>query len=127
MLVAVPVAEEDRLAAMGRVAPAPVPLIALIDTGASVSAIPRSVARALGVEPVDSMMVEGYDGVVQRQPVYEVRFFSAQDAVAMKVRVLGLADVERPIESVVGRDVLAQCRLEYDGFHGRFALAVLSP
>jgi hypothetical protein len=35
--------------------------------------------------------------------------------------------VEMPVECVLGRDARAQCLLRYDGFHGRFDLAILGP
>lgn len=127
VLVAVSVEEEDRRSGQGRVAPAPVPIVALIDTGASVSAIPESVVRSLGLDQRSVMVVEGYDGVARRHPVYDVRFVSTQGSVAMKVRPIAIEDPGRPIESIIGRDALAQCLLRYDGFHGRFDLAVLGP
>jgi hypothetical protein len=127
LLVAVSVPEEDRLAALGRVAPAPVRIVALVDTGASISAIPEGVVATLGLDQRDVKVVEGYDGAVRRHPAYDVRFVSTQGGVAMKVRPIAIADTDRPVESVIGRDVLAQCLLRYDGYHGRFDLAIVGP
>ena len=127
LLVAVSVEEEDRLAALGRVAPAPVAIEALIDTGASSSTVPLEVAESMGLRPVDSMMVEGYAGAVRRLSVFALRFLSRSGDVPIHVRAIAIPQTDRPIESVVGRDALSQCLFRYDGFHGKFDLAVLGP
>jgi len=42
---------------------------ALVDTGASLSVIPRSIARRLGLSPFKSYSVEFADGRIRRLPV----------------------------------------------------------
>lgn len=91
------------------------------------SAIPEDVASRLRISPISTKMVEGYDGRLQRHPVYDVRLMAAGGGPQVKVRPIAIARSERAIESVVGRDVLAQCRLRYNGLTGEVELDVVGP
>jgi predicted aspartyl protease len=45
-------------------------LLALVDTGADCTLVPRSVARQLGLPRVDRLSLEGIDGVARWAPVH---------------------------------------------------------
>ncbi len=75
------VAEADRRAldAIGEPIPAPVKGRALIDTGASISAVRTEIAERLGLHMVGDVPLVGQSGVSNRAPVYygEIRFSGA--------------------------------------------------
>ncbi|MFO0810702.1 MAG: hypothetical protein U0746_18900 [Gemmataceae bacterium] len=117
--------------AKGRPIPQPVSLTALIDTGAEVTCIDALAARPLrsagrrAVVPVNTPAAGG----LSYQMTYELRLTvlhpsgqSADNLVLPDLLVAELPLNALGIEVLLGRDVLALCRLDYDGQRGTFAL-----
>jgi len=71
--VHVPNALAAQLAQAGQTVPSPVSGLALIDTGASISAVDDSIIQSLGVSPVGIATVKTPSGAA-RQNQYPVRF-----------------------------------------------------
>lgn len=114
----------ERLRAEGRPAAAPITVRALVDTGATVSAIENSAARRLGLVRTGTISLAGVGGVTE-QPVYAAAVdfpglgISSQDPIRLAGADLG----SREFEFLLGRDVLERLVFEYDGPGGAFSLA----
>ena len=96
---------------------------ALVDTGASRTAIAPAVVRALGLQPVGLVLVSTPSTT---EPVV-MRRFDVSLELPNGLRVIAPAVVEAPvggqeIQCLIGRDVLAAAVLVYDGRAGEFSL-----
>ncbi len=130
--IELPTVLADTLRQQGAAIPSPVSGIALIDTGASVSAVDVAIARRLGMQPVGIVSV-GTAGGTQQQEAYPARFtFPGTTLPAMDFgQVLGAdlsgqlipGPVSGPLVALLGRDVLQRCILIYNGPMGSFVLA----
>jgi hypothetical protein len=111
--------------------PAPVPIRALVDTGASCSCVDPSVLTSLGLTPTGSARINtpsnGSEPV--DLPQYDVALiippatpgqspliFPIIPVVASQLRAQG-------IEALIGRDILSHCILVYNGTVNFFSLA----
>jgi hypothetical protein len=111
--------------------PTPVVGVALIDTGASITAIDGSVVTQLGLNPNGVAMV-GTAGGPQQQSTFQARFsFPGTPLLGFEhARVLGcdLAGQtvlnQQPIVALIGRDILSRCVLVYNGSAGVFSLSM---
>lgn len=111
----------------------PVPALqvarALIDTGASGSVVDPSITSALGLSPVSFMGVHtpSTQGAAVQQPVYDVSIWLYHRPTkhvwqrSLPVCCAGLK--VQGTDMLIGRDVLKECLLVYDGGAGRYALA----
>lgn len=115
----------------GRATPPPVEVPTLIDTGAEQTVIDRSVLNQLGVAPKQFGTVNAPAlGGFKPSPLNDVSLqvlhasggaanhltFDEIEIVELHVSTLGY-------QAVLGRDVLAQCVLIYDGTTNSFTLA----
>lgn len=114
-----------RLSQQGQPPPAPQTGLALIDTGASLSAVDDEVIRTLGIAPVGQTQIHTAGGIVSR-PLYPARFsFPGTDLPPITFRrVAGSALQSQGVVALLGRDVLANFILIYSGPTGTFSLAV---
>lgn len=119
--VGVTEARQKALAAAGETVPSMVPARMLIDTGASGTVIDPCVLQQLGISP--SGMIEAHTpstqaGKPHMMAQYDVRLAVANhqshrffDAVAVTEAHLA----HQGIEGLIGRDILAECVLVYNG------------
>lgn len=123
--ITIPATLLRRLTQQGHPLPAPQSGVALIDTGASLSAVDDGVVRALGVAPVGQTQIHTAGGIVFL-PLYPVRFsFPGIGLPAITFRrVVGSPLQSQGIVALLGRDVLANFILVYNGPAGTFSLAV---
>lgn len=96
--------------------------MALVDTGASVTAIDVSLAQRLGL-PVTGEIDIAHAGGISKQPVYSALFripdpFVEWDPMAVSGSTLSGA----PFQILIGRNVLCSMTLSYDGKSGRFSM-----
>lgn len=128
--IEVPKVLAARLESEGKAVPPPATGIALIDTGATISAVTRSVIDALGLQPIRTVSVGHADGVAE-QGVFTVQWaFPGTDLPRLITSALG-ANLERHtmplpqgrIIALVGRDILASCILIYNGRTASYSLA----
>jgi predicted aspartyl protease len=102
---------------------APVPVSALVDTGAASTVISPETAKLLGLRSVGAVSVHTpttVDPVLCRQfhvNVYLSAIFAIENIVAIEAPLTG-----QPFQSLIGRDVLSRGVLTYDGVHNRFRL-----
>lgn len=106
----------------GASSPRPWPLLAMVDTGASLSAIDASVARAMGLPQTGTSRVAGATGVANL-PVHAASVV-LRDAGARfdPVRLAGIALQGTGFHLLLGRDILSDLNLDYRGPAGSFAL-----
>lgn len=115
----------------GQVPPSPVTGIALIDTGASVSAVDEAALRQLTVQPTGIVTV-GTAGGQQQQAVYPARFvFPGSGLPSFELsEVLGADLTGQTIPgptpgslvALFGRDILSRFVFIYNGLTGTFTL-----
>jgi hypothetical protein len=137
--VHVPTALAELLAASGRPVPAPVTGFALIDTGATNTCVDDAILQKLGVSTIGIGTALTAAGPAP-QRIYPARLefpgegldleFSSVAGVNLTGQVLQMAGAtsgstqDVPIVVLVGRDVLMNCVLIYNGAGGFFTLAV---
>lgn len=106
----------------GKTPQAPEEIIAMIDTGASISAIDQGVAARLGLVQTGSIQVGGVGGMSQ-QPVFAAALEIPDAGVTFDPLMLSGAQLGAPdFQMLVGRNLLCQMILTYDGANGQFAL-----
>jgi hypothetical protein len=114
-------AAETAIANAGEPIPAPIKGTALIDTGASHSAVRSGLLRPLNLHPVGVMPVTGVTGKAVPSPVYAVRITLPQgwaDTTVCEVPLHG-----QNIDALIGRDILRYCILIYQGPTMQFTLS----
>ncbi len=113
--------------------PAPVAGLALIDTGASISAVDAGVIQGLGVQQVGVASVGGVGGVAQhalfpcRLVFPGVPFPPIDFASIVAAPLVGIGSVQAPGQrtiALVGRDLLQHFILIYNGPGATVSLAV---
>lgn len=131
VLVEVPTALAASLATQKQQLPKPVPGLALVDTGATASAVDLQVIQQLGVQPVSVANVATPTGA-QSRPLFPGRFtFPGTNVPAMDFQALIGADLSlqkihgmaAPLVALLGRDILKHFVLVYNGPSGWWSLS----
>jgi len=121
--VGIPTALARQMEAQGQTPPPPEEIPALVDTGASITAINVATAQRLGLQVTGSIQVGGATGVAD-QPQYAALFRIPDPFVEWDPMTLTGAQLSgTPFEILVGRNVLCSMLLAYDGKQGRFSLS----
>ena len=120
--VGIPASLKAQLEAKGQSVPIPEEIPALVDTGASITAISIETGQRLGLPVTGSVQIGGATGVAQ-QPVYGA-FLRITDPFVEydPIRLAGANLTGVPFQMLIGRDVLCKMLLAYDGKRGRFTL-----
>jgi predicted aspartyl protease len=123
--ISIPQTLQRRLTQQGQSPPAPQNGLALIDTGASLSAVDDEAIRTLGMAPVGQTQIHTAGGIVAR-PLYPARFsFPGTDLPPLTFRrVASSALQSQGVIALLGRDMLANFILIYNGPAGTFSLSV---
>jgi len=113
------------LSQQGKPIPKPVHGLALIDTGASVTAVDDSVITSLGVQPIGVTTVHTPSGSAQ-QNQYAVRFMFPGSGLPELSGAQAIGSILRPqgIVALIGRDALSSIILVYNGPVGMITLAI---
>lgn len=124
-------ARQDALKGLGTSIPSPIPIRALVDTGASCTCVDPTILAQLGLTPTGSLpmmtpstgtqphMADQYDigliipGATQGDPPYII------ETLPVVCSVLAV----QGIHALIGRDILAGCFMAYNGTAGFFTLA----
>jgi hypothetical protein len=132
VLIEIPSALADRLQQSGQTIPSPASGLALVDTGASVSAVDAGCIQQLGVQPVGIVTV-GTAAGPQQQMLYPGRFsFPGTNLPSIDFSSLLGADLAAqgvdgprggPLVALLGRDLLEHFVLVYNGLQGLSTLA----
>jgi hypothetical protein len=108
--------------------PAPINGWALIDTGATKTSLDITTIRSLGVSAV-GVTTLGTAGGASQHPLFPARFrfpaeqFEREYSSAVGVDLSGQQVLGQNLIVLVGRDLLADCVLIYNGHGGFFTLA----
>ena len=120
----VPSALAKQLAATGARVPTPVTGTALIDTGATRSAIDRTVVTRLGLNPVGLVTLGTAAGPIP-QALYPVRLIIQQMNFPAEFESVTGCDLSgTDLIMLIGRDVLRVSMSVYDGNSGQYSLAI---
>lgn len=115
----------EQLLQRGEAVPEPVAGLALIDTGASVTCIDEPTALAMGLVAIDVASMASASEASSERGVYPI----AVEITAVPLRIdaprsVGAALASQGLLLLIGRDVLRNCLLVYNGSTGQFSLAV---
>ncbi len=120
--VAVPTALENQLRQAGQPIPTPISGNAIIDTGATFSAVDDALLQRLGVSPI-GLSPTGTAGGPAQLNVYPARFILPGGIQVGFSRVTGVHLTGQPMIALIGRDVLSSMVLVYNGPLGIVTLA----
>lgn len=114
-------------ARMGRIIPEPICGLALIDTGASSSAVDESVCEKMGL-PITGKIKMGHVAGWAERYCYPIKIaFPGTSIPTMSnynvVSSVLTSEGEPPVILLLGRDILAKMRFVYNGIAGRIELA----
>ncbi len=110
------------LEAQGQTVPPPEEIPALVDTGASITAIHVATAERLGLPVTGSAQIGGATGI-STQPVYTAMLRIPDPFIEYDPIQLSGAQLSNvPFEMLIGRNILCKMLLAYDGRKGRFSL-----
>mgnify|MGYP001564370801 CR=1 FL=1 len=104
--------------------PSPLTGMGLIDTGASITAVDVSIIQQLSIQPVGISNVFTPQGSAQQElfPI-KLAFVGTQITINFS-SVLGSELINQGIIALLGRDVLSNCILIYNGTAGHFSLSM---
>jgi len=102
--------------------PDPVPIKAMIDTGATGSVLQPEIAQRLGLQPVGAVTISTPSSENVPCYQYSVRLLFP-DNVIVEAIVVEAPLRGQLIQCLVGRDVLAHCVLVYTGYINQFTLS----
>lgn len=120
--ISLPDALVDQLNQQGQPVPSNIEGDALVDTGASCSAIDHSVCQQLNLQPIGITTI-GHAGGEMQTNQYPVRFIFPN----LTVEFGPVIEVELApynIKAIIGRDLLSQFMLIYNGPANRFLLTI---
>lgn len=114
----------------GRPIPGPVVTKGLVDTGASCTNIDPNIVAALALEPVGEVSMitpsTGATPITVNQYDIGVTIYASLEQVPMRIPVLPVAQAplqNQGFEVLIGRDILAQCVLVYNGAMSQYTLS----
>jgi len=107
---------------------APVTIQAMIDTGASISTINAQVAQNAGLQQTGSTQLGGVGGV-QDSAIYAAAITMSDYGVTVNpVQVASVpGQLPAPADMLIGRDILENLVLNWDGSQGAFTLTQGAP
>jgi hypothetical protein len=114
-----------QLIQQGLTVPQPVSGVALIDTGAFATCVDEALAQQLHLPVVDVVQIASASHPGNPQNVFPVLIEIAGLPISFNVpRAIGAPLAGLGIQALIGRDVLEQCTLFYNGISGEITLAI---
>lgn len=128
ILVGVTKPRAEMLKKDGKTEPQPVQVRGLVDTGASCTAIDPDVLKQLGLDPKGTTQIQtpSTGKLPHTCNQYDVSLYLPHPSVVFRIPALPVIESclsNQGIGALIGRDVLANCFLFYNGAVNRFALA----
>jgi len=114
--------EEASLRAAGQPISPPFSTTALIDTGASHTAVHPMILHHLGVTQTGAALVAVPGHPHANRPLYDVRVTLGTHRTAFAVQVAKIVPATHTVAVLLGRDILRNGALLYDGENGAFSL-----
>jgi hypothetical protein len=112
------------LRSLGQSVSAPISALAPIDTGASRTVVRDDLIQRLGLQPTGSAFVATPSSAPAPYPEYIVRL-EIPSATAFDIRVIAIPLHDPAVQCLIGRDILRQFVLVYNGPAGSCSLAIL--
>lgn len=113
------------LQAAGKPVPSPVSGIALVDTGATTTCIDGETAVQMGLASNGTAKMSSASHNETECLTYPVKlFFPSWNAQLDSQKAMGVAIKRQGIIALIGRDLLQNCMLVYNGPDGSFTIAV---
>ena len=130
-LVGVSQARKNSLEGSGLPVPAPSQILGLVDTGASCTCIDPLIIKALGLTSKGSIPVDtpstGTTPILADQYDVSLSIWATTTHPPLVINNLAVICSElharQGIHALIGRDILCQCLMTYDGVNGFFSLA----
>ena len=111
------------LVAQGKTLPTPKSGLALIDTGASNTCVDEQAAKDLGLPVIDVANMQSASHEKHECNIYPVQIITP--IVTLNApRAMGAALASQGLLVLIGRDVLQNCNLFYNGPMGQFTLSL---
>ena len=105
--------------------PPPVSGRALIDTGATMTCVDSAAAQQAGLAFVDSGTMTSATHTNEKVPVFAGRLIIEATSITVNAnRAFGANLAPQGLIALIGRDLLAQCVLVYNGLDGSFSLSI---
>jgi predicted aspartyl protease len=105
--------------------PAPIAGWALIDTGASGTCIDDAIAQQLGLPAIDVVQMASASHAITQQNLYPAVLEVQGTPIRIEVpRAMGATLGPQGLIALIGRDLLMQCTLHYNGTIGQFTLSI---
>lgn len=130
LYVAVSLPRENALKAANQAIPPPLQIFGLVDTGASNTSIDDDVVISLGLTPTGSTLIHtpSTGSNPAARSTYDVRIIIPGAAGSNSYTLRALPATQASLKAqgfhaLVGRDILSQCLLVYDGLANTFSLA----
>jgi hypothetical protein len=119
---------QRRLSARGATVPPPTTVRALIDTGSDLTVVHPQVLRELGVQATGSVRIRrpGTGAGYRLASMSDVQLSIGSLNIAtvwISTRVVGVAPSTPTVLALIGRDLLTQCTLLYNGPRGELTLS----
>jgi predicted aspartyl protease len=114
----------DQLMQQGLPIPAPLPGLALIDTGASATCIDDATAQQLQLPVIDVVNMTSASHASTQQNIYPVLIEVAGGIRIDVPRAMGANLAPQKLVALIGRDFLQHCTLFYNGPAGAITLAL---
>jgi hypothetical protein len=129
VMISVPADIAEKLAKESKPIPSPVSGFGLIDTGASGSCVDEEVAKKLQLPIVNVVKMASASHAATDRDVYPLTFDIFGFGPAGKItvnspRIIGAELAAQSLVLLIGRDILANTCLVYNGLVGQFTLAV---
>ena len=128
VLISVSAPRQAALKQAGQAVPSPQIARALIDTGASITAVDPAITTALNLIPTGQTTIHT-PSTAAEQPhpcaTYDVHLTLSHPALSFYINALPVIQSNlhhQGIQALIGRDVLANCLLFYDGRAGTYVL-----
>jgi Retroviral aspartyl protease len=126
--VAVSIPREEALRRAGQLVPSPVLIRGLVDTGASCTCLDTTIISqlALSARGVTAVHTPSTQGTPSLHRQFDIRLVLSHPQLSFSFSSLPVIEsdlLNHGIHALIGRDVLAQCLLVYDGRAATFALS----
>jgi len=108
----------------GKPVPSPVAGRALLDTGASTTCVDEQAALQLGLPVVDVVSMASASHARHQCNVYPVQINIPPMLNLQAPRAMGAALAAHGLLALIGRDVLQQCTVFYNGATGQITLSI---
>jgi|SRR5208337_3121347 len=114
-----------RLLQEGKLVPTPIEGLALIDTGATTTCIDEEAASKMGLPVIDVATMASASEASSEHNVHPISLIIVGSQIMINVeRAMGAALAPQGLLVLIGRDVLVNCSLVYNGPAGSFSLAM---